>query len=48
MSHCVCGLRRLYRECALTWAKGAPEPWKVIVAIIGLGHPTDFQNTLGR
>ena len=35
-------LRRLYRECALTRPKGAPESRKVIVAIIGLDYPTDF------
>jgi hypothetical protein len=30
------GLRRLYREPALSPRKDAPEPWKAIVAIIGL------------
>ncbi len=44
---CVCRLRRLYRECALTRPKGAPESRKVIVAIIGLDYPTDFSDTWG-
>ena len=44
---CVCSLRRLYRECALARPKGAPEPWKAIVAIIGLDHLTGLQNTWG-